>query len=50
MSVTNATFITRFGHESFIKREIHYHAMVDRLIFTGVMIIAVVVVVYLLSR
>ncbi|MFA5930521.1 MAG: hypothetical protein WC861_06585 [Candidatus Micrarchaeia archaeon] len=39
-----------FGHESFIKREIHYPTMVDKLIFSGVMIIAVVVVVYLLSR
>ncbi|MFA6328578.1 MAG: hypothetical protein WCY41_03975 [Candidatus Micrarchaeia archaeon] len=38
------------GHESFIKREIHYPCMVDRLIFAGVMIIAVVAVVYLLSR
>ena len=37
-------------HESFIKREIHYPSMIDRLIFAGVMIIAVVVVVYFLSR
>ncbi|MFA6214729.1 MAG: hypothetical protein WC717_05635 [Candidatus Micrarchaeia archaeon] len=40
----------RIAHESFIKREIQYPLMVDRLIFAGVMIIAVVVVVYLLSR
>ena len=50
MSVTKATFIEGICYESFIKREIHYLSMVDKLIFTGVTIIAVVVVVYLLSR
>jgi hypothetical protein len=39
-----------YGHESFIKRGRHRGSMIDRLIFSGVMIIAVVVVVYLLSR
>ena len=42
--------MVKIVHESFIKREIQYPGMVDKLIFMGVMIIAVVVVVYLLSR
>ena len=50
MSVTKATFMNRIGYESFIKREMQNGIMVDKLIFSGVMIIAVIVVVYLLSR